>query len=51
METIESFVEYLRRIGTHNFLAVGAAVIVGWLIISGFVRGLRRRDRKDEGPE
>jgi hypothetical protein len=51
METIERFVEYLRKFGTHNFLAVGAVVIVGWLILSGFVRGLRRKDRKDDGPE
>jgi hypothetical protein len=51
METIENFVEVLRKIGAHNFLAIGAVVIVVWLIISGFIRGLRKKDRNnDEGP-
>jgi Na+/H+ antiporter NhaD/arsenite permease-like protein len=50
METIESFSDFLRKIGAPNFLAVGVVIIVMWLLISGFVKGLRKR-RRDKGPE
>jgi hypothetical protein len=48
METIEYFSDFLRRTGTPNFLAIGIVIIVIWLLISGFVRGLRKRGR-DKG--
>ncbi len=43
MDTIEHFSEFLRKIGTPNFLALGIGVIILWLLISGLVKGLRRR--------
>jgi len=50
METIEYFSDFLRKIGTPNFLAIGIVIIVIWLLISGFRKGLRKR-RSDKGPE
>jgi len=43
METIEYFSDFLRKIGAPNFLAIGIVMIVLWLLISGFVKGLRKR--------
>ncbi len=51
MDTIEHFSEFLKKIGTPNFLALGIAVIVLWLLISGFVKGLRRRGRNQRPEE
>ena len=48
METIEYFSDFLRKIGAPNFLAIGIVMIVLWLLISGFVKGLRKR-RQDKG--
>jgi hypothetical protein len=48
METIEYFSDFLIKIGAPNFLAIGIVMIVLWLLISGFVKGLRRR-RQDKG--
>jgi len=48
METIEYFSDFLRRIGAPNFLAIGIVMIVLWLLISGFIKGLRKR-RQDKG--
>ena len=48
METIEGFNDLLRQIGAHNFLAFGIVIIVLWLLISGFRRGLRKR-KEDKG--
>jgi hypothetical protein len=48
METIEYFSDFLRRTGTPNFLAIGIVIIVIWLLISGFRKGLRKRGR-DKG--
>jgi hypothetical protein len=48
METIEYFSDFLRRIGAPNFLAIGIVIIVLWLLISGFIKGLRKR-RQDKG--
>ncbi len=45
MDTIEYFSDFLRKIGPPNFLAIGIVIIVLWLLISGFLRGLRRRGR------
>jgi len=48
METIEHFSEFLRKIGAPNFLAIGIVIIVIWLLISGFRKGLKRRGRNKE---
>ena len=45
METIEYFSDFLRKIGTPNFLAMGIVIIVLWLLISGFRRGLKKGGR------
>jgi hypothetical protein len=45
MDTIEYFSDFLRKIGAPNFLAIGIAIVVIWLLISGFIRGLRRGGR------
>ena len=50
MDTIEHFSDFLRKIGAPNFLALGIVIIVIWLLISGFVKGLKRRGR-DKRPE
>jgi hypothetical protein len=42
METIEYFSDFLRKIGAPNFLVIGIAVIVIWLLISGIRKGLRK---------
>jgi hypothetical protein len=49
MDTIEYFSDFLRKIGAPNFLVIGIVIIVIWLLISGFRKGLKRRDR-DKGP-
>jgi hypothetical protein len=50
-ETVEYFSEFLEKIGTLNLLAIGVAVIVVWLLLSGFRKGLKRggRDKNSEG--
>lgn len=48
METIEYFSDFLIKIGAPNFLAIGIVMIVLWLLISGLVKGLRKR-RQDKG--
>jgi hypothetical protein len=48
MDTIEHFSDFLRKIGAPNFLAIGIVIIVLWLLISGFVKGLKRRGRNKE---
>jgi hypothetical protein len=45
MDTIEHFSDFLRKIGAPNFLAIGIVIIVLWLLISGFIKGLKRRGR------
>ena len=50
METIEYFSDFLRKIGAHNFLAIGIVIIVIWLLISGFRKGLRK-GRQNREPE
>ncbi len=47
METVEYFSDFLRKIGAPNFLAIGIVIIVLWLLISGFIKGLRKR-RQDK---
>ena len=50
-ETIQYFSDFLKKIGTLNLLAIGIAVIVVWLLLSGFRKGLKRggRDKDSEG--
>jgi hypothetical protein len=50
MDTIEHFSDFLRKIGTANFLAIGIVIIVLWLLTSGLRRGLRKRGRT-KGPK
>jgi hypothetical protein len=45
MDTIEHFSDFLRGIGAHNFLALGIAVIVLWLLISGLRKGLKKKNK------
>ena len=48
METIEHYLDILRKIGVPNFLAIGIFIIVIWLLISGLKKGLRKkRGEKD----
>jgi len=48
METIEYFSDFLRKIGVSNFSAIGIVIIVIWLLISGFRKGLKRGGRGKE---
>jgi hypothetical protein len=50
MDTVESFYDFLRKIGAPNFLAIGIALIVLWLLISGIRKGLKG-GRRDDGPD
>jgi hypothetical protein len=50
MDTIEYFSDFLKRIAAPNFLAIGIVIILLWFLISGFVKGLKRRGR-NQGPE
>ena len=50
METIEHFSDFLRKIGAPNFLAIGIVIIVLWLLISGFIKGIRKK-RQDKNSE
>ena len=45
MDTIEYFSDFLRKTEAPNFLAIGIVIIVLWLLISGFIKGLKRRGR------
>jgi len=49
-ETIEYFSDLLKKIGTLNLLAIGIAVMVVWLLFSGFRKGLKRGEQ-DKGSE
>ncbi len=51
MDTIEWFSEFLAKIGAHNFLVIGIAIIVIYLIISGVRKGLRKGDPHKGPPE
>jgi hypothetical protein len=44
-ETIQSFSDLLKKMGTLNLLAIGIAVLVVWLLLSGFRKGLKRGGR------
>jgi hypothetical protein len=49
-ETMEYLSGVLRKMGTLNLLAIGIVIIVVWLLISGFRKGLKRGGR-NKGPE
>ena len=51
METIGYFSDFLRKIEAVNFLAIGIVLMVIWLLISGFRKGLRKKrgDRDSNG--
>jgi len=52
METVKYFSDFLRKIGAPNFLVIGIVMIVLWLLISGFIKGLRKRKQnKGSGKE
>jgi hypothetical protein len=50
MDTVEFFYDFLNKIGAPNFLAIGIALIVLWLLISGIRKGLKG-GRRDDGPD
>ncbi len=50
METIETFEDFLRKVGAPNFLGIGIVLIVLWLLISGFFKALGKR-RRGRDPE
>ena len=45
METIEIFLDSLRKIGAPNILAIGIVLMVLWLLVSGLLKGLRKKGR------
>jgi len=47
MDTVEFFYDFLRKIWAPNFLAIGIAVIVMWLLVSGVRRGLKKGGREE----
>ena len=49
-EALEYLSRFLKELGTLNLLVIGIAIIVTWLLISGFKKGLKKGDR-DKGPE
>ena len=51
MDTIEHFSDFLNGIGAHNFLALGIAIIILWLLVSGLRKGLKKGGRDKEPPE
>ncbi len=44
-EMMENLSHLLSKLGTLNLLDIGIAIIVIWLLISGFKKGLRKRGR------
>jgi hypothetical protein len=43
------FWNFLTGIGAHNFLWVGIAIIILWLLVSGLRRGLRHGKGTEKG--
>ncbi len=50
-EMVASVSDFLKKIGAPNFLAIGAVIIVIWLLISGLKKGLKKRGRDDHSEE
>jgi hypothetical protein len=51
MDTVEFFYVFLNKIGAPNFLAIGIAVIVLWLLVSGVRRGLKKGGRNNQSED
>ncbi|MDI6763807.1 MAG: hypothetical protein QME83_12365 [Thermodesulfobacteriota bacterium] len=51
MDTVEFFYDFLRKIGAPNFLAIGIAIIVLWLLVSGVRRGLKKGGRNSQSED
>jgi len=51
MDTVEFFYDFLNKIGAPNFLAIGIAVIVLWLLVSGVRRGLKKGGRNSQSED
>jgi len=45
MKTIEYFSDFLRKIGTVNFLIIGIVIMVVWILVSGIKRGLEKKEK------
>jgi len=43
METVEAFSDFLRKIGAPNILAVAIVLMVLWFVVSGLLKGLRKK--------
>ncbi len=48
---IEYFSDFLKRRTIPNFLVYGIVIIVIWILISGFVKGLRKRKQNKNSIE
>ncbi len=48
MDAMEHFYHFLSRFSVHHFLAIGIAIVVIWLVISGFKKGLKKERREEE---
>lgn len=48
MDTVEYFYLFLNKIGAPNVLAIGIALIVIYLLITGIRKGLKGGQRDDE---
>lgn len=51
METIEYFSDFLRKIEASNFLAIGIVIVVLWLLLSGFRKGLKKGEKDKEAED
>jgi hypothetical protein len=51
METIEYFSEFLKKIGAPDLLTLGIVLVVIWLLISGFMKGLRKKKQNKNSGE
>ena len=52
-EIISYFSHFVKKVGAPNFLAIGVVIIVIWLLISGFKKGLKRKggNKDSEGED
>ncbi|HUL21144.1 MAG TPA: hypothetical protein VLZ10_06795 [Thermodesulfobacteriota bacterium] len=50
-EMVESLSHALRKLGSLNLLAIGIAVIVLWLLVSGLKKGLKKDGRDKDSEE
>ncbi len=48
---VDNLSRLFGKIGTPNLLAIGIAIIVVWLLISGIRKGLKRGDRDKDSEE